>query len=133
MATTGRPRGRPPGSKNKSTLKREEEQKKVKELIENGLEMPFDGDAHAYLMKIYKDGTQPVDRRIDAASKAIRYEIPALQAINQQNSIDVTELTDDQLAEIDRIHKLIAESGKDTDGTETPDVSSGTTGSETRH
>ena len=37
-----------------------------------------EGDAHAYLMSVYKDPLKPENLRIDAAKAAIRYERPAL-------------------------------------------------------
>jgi hypothetical protein len=42
----------------------------------------FDGDAHAFLMAIYKDATQPIVSRMDAAKAAIGYEKPRLAAID---------------------------------------------------
>ncbi len=41
---------------------------------------PFEGDAHAFLMSVYKDQSNSTVLRMDAAAKAIRYEKPALQA-----------------------------------------------------
>ncbi len=44
-----------------------------------GLAVPdaFEGDAHAFLIAIYKDPRQPIELRLEAAGKAIRYEKPA--------------------------------------------------------
>ena len=49
----------------------------------------FDGDAHALLMAIYKDPAQPMDMRIAAAGKAIRYEKPALAQIEMHSEANV--------------------------------------------
>lgn len=43
----------------------------------------FKGDAHAYLMAIYKDPAKPEALRIDAAKAAIRYERPTLSPVEQ--------------------------------------------------
>ena len=40
----------------------------------------FDGDAHALLMAVYKDGARPMEQRIDAAKAAIPYERPRLSS-----------------------------------------------------
>lgn len=83
---TGRPRGRPPGAKNKRTEEREEAMKAAADVIAESLPAAFTGDAHALLMSVYKDQTQPIDLRVDAAKAAIRYEKPALAAVTAQHS-----------------------------------------------
>ncbi len=45
----------------------------------------FDGDAHALLMLVYKDPQQPMELRLEVAGKAIRYEKPALAAVDVTN------------------------------------------------
>lgn len=50
----------------------------------------FKGDAHELLMAVYKDPTYPIDVRLDAAGKAIRYEKPALQAIQHTGNVTLT-------------------------------------------
>lgn len=45
------------------------------------LEKAFRGNAHAFLRTVYRDKKQPLPVRIEAAKSAIRYETPALQAI----------------------------------------------------
>lgn len=41
----------------------------------------FDGDAHALLVTLYKDTTQPLLIRLDAAKAAISYEKPRLSSV----------------------------------------------------
>lgn len=73
--------GRKPGSRNKRTLNVEALTAKV----EQSLAEPFEGDAHALLMLIYKDKTRDIELRIDAAKAAIRFEKPALGHIESKN------------------------------------------------
>jgi hypothetical protein len=75
---TGQPRGRPRGSKNKRTREREAALAKAAEALSAAIEGAFEGDAHAFLMAIYKDPSKDVQLRLDAAKAAIRYEKPAL-------------------------------------------------------
>jgi hypothetical protein len=50
----------------------------------------FEGDAHALLMAVYKDTTQPVELRLEAARAAIGYEKPRLAAVNANVSGGLT-------------------------------------------
>jgi hypothetical protein len=72
--------GRKKGSRNRMTMARETAISNVVEaaLIENG----FAGDAHAFLMGVYKDPEQPLVMRIDAAKAAIGYEKPKLTSLD---------------------------------------------------
>src|SRR4051812_13031806 len=79
---TGRPPGRPKGSKSKRTVERAEQVQRVAIAVESLLDEPFEGDAHAYLMSVYKDKTQAIEKRLDAAGKAIGFEKPKLAAID---------------------------------------------------
>jgi hypothetical protein len=79
---TGRPRGRPPGAKNRLTAERREAMQEIAEAIEGAIPAAFEGDAHALLMAVYKDPERPIDLRVDAAKAAIRYEKPALAAVD---------------------------------------------------
>ena len=56
----------------------------------------FTGDAHAFLMLVYKDPRQPMELRLEAAGKAIRYEKPALA------SVDVTSLNEHHVFAVSR-------------------------------
>lgn len=83
--------GRPSGAKSKHTMAREREMRKAAKKIERVLgEGAFDGDAHALLMTVYKNPLIALEVRIDAAGKAIRYEKPALQAIQHTGNVTLT-------------------------------------------
>lgn len=45
---------------------------------------PFPGDAWAFLATVYKDKTNPIGVRVDAAKAAINYEKPRLNAIDMR-------------------------------------------------
>ena len=81
--------GRQKGSKNKRTLLQEE---RTRALLDNAKEIIggdlFEGDAHAFLMLTYKDKSLPHSLRLDAAKVAIRFEKPALTAIDANNTIE---------------------------------------------
>ena len=46
--------------------------------VEAILELSFNGDSHDLLMSIYKDLTQPLDIRMEAAKASLPYEKPRL-------------------------------------------------------
>ena len=48
----------------------------------------FDGDAHSLLVAIYKDKSRPVELRLEAAKAAIRFEKPALAALDARGTIE---------------------------------------------
>ena len=81
--------GRQKGSKNKRTLLLEE---RTRALIDNAKEIIggdlFEGDAHTFLMLTYKDKSLAHNLRLDAAKAAIRFEKPALTAIDANNAIE---------------------------------------------
>lgn len=80
---TGKPRGRPKGSKNRHTVEREEKVEKTAAEIADALGLQgFDGDAHALLMLVYKNAEIPMDLRLDAAKAAIGYEKPKLSSVD---------------------------------------------------
>jgi hypothetical protein len=90
-ANTGsRGRGRPKGSKNIRTLEREKRLGEVIEQVKASLACAFDGDAHALLIHVYRDPNVPLSIRLDAAKAALRYEKPALAAIDHCGSKTVT-------------------------------------------
>ena len=51
---------------------------------------PFNGDAHALLVMIYRDQTLPLVMRLDAAKAAISYETPVLAAISTIDEVDAS-------------------------------------------
>jgi hypothetical protein len=70
---TGRGRGRPPGSKNKRSKALVRTISKAARKVADT--MPgFEGDAHAFLISVYKNGHNPLPIRIEAAGKALPYE-----------------------------------------------------------
>lgn len=69
--------GRKPGSRNRRTL----DVDALTANVEAVLAEPFQGDAHALLMLIYKDTTRDIELRIDAAKAAIRFEKPTLGVV----------------------------------------------------
>ena len=48
----------------------------------------FDGDAHTFLIAIYKDESHPIELRLEAAKAAIRFEKPALAALDARGTIE---------------------------------------------
>ena len=78
--------GRPNGAKNKRTKKREQDAARAAAAIEAVIPEAFAGDAHAYLMTIYKDPTKDDAVRMDAAKAAIRYELPTFSPVEQRSS-----------------------------------------------
>ena len=87
---TGNRPGRPLGAKNKRTAAVEAAAKAAAETIEAAMPGAFEGDAHAFLMAVYKDPKQPIEVRLDAAGKAIRYEKPALAAVDMTSTSQQT-------------------------------------------
>lgn len=86
---TGKPRGRPPGVKNKRTEERERKAAEAAAQIAEALgPEAFDGDAHAFLVAVYKNPLNELNHRIDAAKAAIRYEKPAMSSIDVGNKDD---------------------------------------------
>jgi hypothetical protein len=79
-ALTGRPRGRPSGAKNKRTKEREAAVQVAAAQIQNAIKGAFQGDAHTFLIAVYKNPEMPLNVRVDAAKAAIGYEKPKLQA-----------------------------------------------------
>jgi hypothetical protein len=79
--------GRGPGSKNKKTLEREEALRKAMAQISETLgEDAFQGDGVMLLQAVYKNPDFPADVRIEAATRAARYERPALSSVDQKGN-----------------------------------------------
>ena len=70
--------GRPPGRKNNRTLELEAAVRRAA----TNLPEAFDGDAHAFLMSVYKNPEFPIEVRILAAGRALRVEKPVLSAVH---------------------------------------------------
>ena len=78
--------GRKKGSRNKKAVLLEE---KGREALAKALgPHAFDGDAHSLLVAIYKDESRPVELRLEAAKAAIRFEKPALAALDAKGTIE---------------------------------------------
>lgn len=91
---SGRPRGRPPGSRAK--IIRDTLQQATEFLKATGL-IPFEGNAHAFLVWVYKHPNLPPDMRMEAAKAAAPYETPRL-AMAQITIRRPHEMTDEELA-----------------------------------
>lgn len=78
----GNPPGRPKGAKNVRTKAVEAAVQVAAAVLAEVIPDAFEGDAHAFLMAVYKDPRNPIDLRLDAAGKAIRFEKPALAAVD---------------------------------------------------
>ncbi|MGC1859666.1 MAG: hypothetical protein WA733_00700 [Methylocystis sp.] len=73
--------GRQRGTKNKRTLDLARAQAETSEKFTAALgPAAFTGDAHALLMSIYRDASQPVELRVTAARAAIPFEKTRLSA-----------------------------------------------------
>ncbi|MEZ0064021.1 hypothetical protein ABIF26_009583 [Bradyrhizobium elkanii] len=79
--------GRKTGSKNRRTQELEAATANAAKQISEALGVPFDGDAHALLMAIYKDTAKPIELRLDAAKAAIRFEKPALSSVDSTGEV----------------------------------------------
>lgn len=67
--------------------------------IEREIPNAFKGDAHAYMVSVYKDPEVPVEIRLKAATTAARFEKPTLASVRTEVSVTrpITEMTDDEL------------------------------------
>lgn len=89
--------GRKKGSRNKKKRKLPHEvqgrdliARAVVEEVEGVI--AFQGDAHAFLMVVYKDPAIALETRLDAAKAAVRYERPALASV--ESNVTVTDKRD---------------------------------------
>lgn len=73
--------GRPPGVKNKRTAEMAAAVAAAAKQIAAAIPDAFAGDAHALLMAVYKNEAHEWPLRVDAAKAAIRFEKPALNAV----------------------------------------------------
>jgi hypothetical protein len=81
MAAGKKTGGRRKGTPNKRTAKREEAVDQAAILIGGVIPDAFQGDAHAFLIAVYKDPRQEARARQDAAKAALPYEKPRLAAM----------------------------------------------------
>jgi hypothetical protein len=102
---TGNPRGRPRGSTSKTMVARKTKVAQLAEKVEGKLADSFKGDSHELLMLIYKDTSQPLPLRVDAAKVAIAYEKPKLAAVEHSGEMKFTH--EQALAELEDAASLM--------------------------
>lgn len=68
------------GAKNKRTVAVEQAMAVVAEKLKGAVPNAFEGDGVCFMQSVYRDPSFPVELRLDAASKAARFERPALAA-----------------------------------------------------
>src|SRR5438874_11323234 len=78
--------GRKAGTPNRRGEKRKAVIRAVAERLAAAIPEAFDGDAHAYLMAIYKDPSHETAVRIDAARAALPFEKPRLSPVEPQRA-----------------------------------------------
>lgn len=83
--------GRKPGSKNKRTVELEQKQQAIVETICDAMNVKvFEGDAHTFLMSVYKNPANKIELRVDAAKAALRFEKPQLASIETKSDVTVS-------------------------------------------
>ena len=82
--------GRKKGEPNARTRDREAAVTAAARALEGLLPDAFTGDAHTFLMAVYKDTSKPIKDRLAAAIAAIGYEKPKLAAVEVQAEVDAT-------------------------------------------
>jgi hypothetical protein len=97
----GRPR-KPIGAYEKTRRRRARDNKitttrAVNALMKEGIQNPFPGDAHAFLVYVYKNENADPQLRLEAARAAIGYERPRL-ATTSVTMRRPSEMSDDELA-----------------------------------
>jgi hypothetical protein len=74
--------GRQKGVPNKRTVALAQAQAEASEKITAALgDAAFNGDAHALLVSVYRDTTQPMELRLHAAKAAVPFERPRLASV----------------------------------------------------
>src|SRR5215207_200818 len=102
MTEVKRPKtgGRKAGTPNRRTREIEAAARQTVEQVTEVLQaadmQPFDGDAHALLVAVYKNPAQEWNIRVDAAKVAIRYEKPALQNMEMKHSGEINVRSKEQ-------------------------------------
>jgi len=80
--------GRKPGTLNKTLVERQKALDEMAAKIGAVIPGAFTGDAHEFLMAVYKNPEMPLPVRVDAAKAAVGYEKPKLQAIEHSGNED---------------------------------------------
>jgi hypothetical protein len=84
--------GRPRGSRNAHTKARREAAKQIVQQFQINHPDAFPGDAVSLMQCIYRDASLPLEIRLDAASKAARFERPALAAVMTNDASKISPL-----------------------------------------
>jgi hypothetical protein len=92
--------GRQKGTPNKRTRRRAEAMQEAAKKIAAAIPDAFEGDSHALLGSIYKDPSQPIQLRLDAAKAAIAYERPRLAATELSGGLGI-KTHEEWLAELE--------------------------------
>jgi hypothetical protein len=72
----------------------------------------FEGDSYAFLATVYKDKTQPLHVRMDAAKTAIAYERPRLSNV-EMTTRSLERLTDEEFFRAwDSVATFLAQNGR---------------------
>jgi hypothetical protein len=89
---------------------------------------PFDGDALAYMVSVYKDDTLPPEMRLSAAQGAAPYERPRLSSIDAKVDQRTTHLSGDDPGDalVDSIVRRAKSANRVSNGGD-PEPHSGTT------
>lgn len=80
--------GRKAGSTSAKTVERLKQVAQVMSAVEASVPAAFQGDAHAFLIAVYKNPENAVKDRLAAATAAIGYEKPKLAAIEHTGDPD---------------------------------------------
>jgi len=80
--------GRPKGAKNKRTAELAKAVEATATVLEGVIPDAFKGDAHAYLMALYKDPRMDKETRLRAAQAAAPYEKPKLASTEFKGDAD---------------------------------------------
>jgi hypothetical protein len=119
MATGHKTGGRVKGTPNKRTAETKAAIQKVVAQFEATHPTAFDGDAVALMQLIYRDPSQDISLRLDAAKTAARFERPTLSAVATRDMTPVpstraeTDVRIRQLLEKGLAHVTIDVGGTD--------------------
>jgi hypothetical protein len=72
----------------------------------------FEGDSYAFLATVYRDKTQPLNMRLDAAKTAIAYERPRLSNV-EMTTRSLDRMTDEEFFRAwDSVATFLAQNGR---------------------
>lgn len=110
--------GRKTGGRKKGTLNKRTQQsrvalKRAEAILREKIPGLFEGDAHAFLMAVYKNPNLDTRTRLEAARVAVSYEKPALSRVEQKTDLTMHDkrTVEEQKAElVDRLQAMLADS-----------------------